>query len=66
MIRDLQEENEKLKALLASGGRPEKIKNEDDDDDEDDDEDEKELSEEGYVYLILNFEIIIFHFLYPF
>eukprot|EP00111_Clytia_hemisphaerica_P004193 TCONS_00011996-protein len=48
LIRDLQEENEKLKALLASGDRPEKMKseNEDDDDDDDEDEDEKGLSEE--------------------
>ena len=50
LIRDLQEENEKLKTLLANGERPEKLKKEDDDDDDDDDnddEDEKEMSEEG-------------------
>ena len=39
-----------MKALLASGGRPEKIKNDnEDDDDDDDEEDEKELSEEGNI-----------------
>lgn len=43
LIRDLQEENEKLKALLASGGKIEKINSEDDDDDDDD---ESGLSEE--------------------
>lgn len=46
LIRDLHEENEKLKALLASGGKIEKINSEDDDDDDDD---ESGLSEEGML-----------------
>ena len=52
LIRDLQEENAKLKALLASGDRPEKIKSEnEDDDDDDEDDEEKGLSEEGILFI---------------
>ncbi|XP_066301199.1 kinesin-like protein KIF28 [Branchiostoma lanceolatum] len=43
LIRELQEENEKLKKLLESGGIPEKL---DDDDDDDDEEDAKPVSKE--------------------
>ncbi|XP_078662503.1 kinesin-like protein KIF28 isoform X2 [Branchiostoma floridae x Branchiostoma belcheri] len=41
LIRELQEENEKLKKLLESGGIPEKL-----DDDDDDEEDVKSLSKD--------------------
>ena len=51
LIRDLQEENEKLKAILANGGQMTldnlKIKK-DDDDDDDDDDDTSNMTDEGY------------------
>ena len=52
LIRNLKDENEKLKELLEKANAGEKIGRIDEkDDDDDDDDDDEELSEEGIFHL---------------
>jgi len=56
LIRELKEENEKLKEMLAGGGKLEKVKtknDEDEDSGDEDDDDDKGLSEEGTVVSLI-------------